>query len=43
METESSSNKQDFTILMVDDDIDDQNFVKMAIHKYSADISGMCE
>jgi two-component system response regulator len=36
---EFSPKKPEFTILMVDDDIDDQNFVKMAVHKFSAEIN----
>jgi CheY-like chemotaxis protein len=38
----SYNNKPEFTILVVDDDIDDQNFVKMAIHKYSVEIKVIC-
>jgi CheY-like chemotaxis protein len=38
MANEISSYKQVFTILMVDDDTDDQSFVKMAVQKYSDEI-----
>jgi hypothetical protein len=38
MDFQPSSKNSEFTILMVDDDIDDQNFVKMAVNKFSSGI-----
>jgi two-component system response regulator len=34
--------KSVFTIFMADDDFDDQNFLKMAVHKYSPEIKVEC-
>ena len=31
-----------FTILMADDDVDDQNFLKLAVNKYSSNINVEC-